>query len=122
MSDLLEAAKAVIEELDEKSTRVLSVDNEDRLRAAVERAEEPPTGFDEWWSRQGFYPCSKKYAKELWEAAQATERERAKVLLIELKNIANSKPSEWDDEVRDQFEEWVKNRAHAAIVKYEESK
>ena len=40
-------------------------------------------------------------------------------LLDELKLIANAKPQEWDEEVRDQFEQWAKNRARFAIAKAE---
>ena len=38
-------------------------------------------------------------------------------LLAELQNIANAKPSGWDEEMRDQFREWAQSRARAAIAK-----
>lgn len=40
-------------------------------------------------------------------------------LLAEMRNIALAKPSEWDPEVRDQFQEWAQNRARAAIARVE---
>lgn len=38
-------------------------------------------------------------------------------LLSELQNIANAKPETWDEETRDQFQQWAQNRARAAIAK-----
>jgi hypothetical protein len=38
-------------------------------------------------------------------------------LLAELQNIANANPRKWDEEVRDQFQQWAQNRARAAIAK-----
>lgn len=38
-------------------------------------------------------------------------------LLAELQNIANAKPETWDEETRDQFQQWAQNRARAAIAK-----
>jgi hypothetical protein len=38
-------------------------------------------------------------------------------LLAELQNIANANPSSWDEETRDQFQQWAQNRARAAIAK-----
>jgi hypothetical protein len=41
----------------------------------------------------------------------------APYLLAELQNIANANPSSWDEETRDQFQQWAQNRARAAIAK-----
>ena len=49
---------------------------------------------------------------------RAFQRQRDE-LLDELKLIANAKPQEWDEEMRDQFEQWAKNRARFAIAKAE---
>lgn len=38
-------------------------------------------------------------------------------LFTELQNIANAKPEEWDEEMRDQFREWAQSRARAALAK-----
>jgi hypothetical protein len=38
-------------------------------------------------------------------------------LLAELRNIATANPRHWDEETRDQFQEWAQNRARAAIAK-----
>lgn len=40
-------------------------------------------------------------------------------LLAELQNIANANPREWDEETRDQFQQWAQSRARFAIAKVE---
>lgn len=40
-------------------------------------------------------------------------------LLAELGNIANARPTEWNEDVADQFREWAQNRARAVITKVE---
>ncbi len=60
--------------------------------------------------------------RRLIEAVQAAERERAKVLIDELNNIINARPREWGEGLRDHFEQWAKNRARAAIAKYQGEK
>ena len=67
MNELLNAAKAVIKELDEKDTWVLTVDNEDSLRAAVERAEKPR-----------YPPCESCAYVGGYKAGVQAERERIK--------------------------------------------
>ena len=47
--------------------------------------------------------------------ARRLERQRDE-LLEELGNIARANPKKWDEEVRDQFQQWVQNRARAAIA------
>lgn len=37
-------------------------------------------------------------------------------LIAELQRIADADPKKWDQEVRDQFMPWAKNRARAAIA------
>lgn len=93
MNELLQAAKAVIESWD----RIWIVGTDvkiKKLRAAVERAENPPAGFEEWWSFQGFYPVSKKYAKELWQAAQQAERERIRDIINSVLDV-NGRDDDW---------------------------
>jgi hypothetical protein len=56
----------------------------------------------------------------LWgehEKANARLIAAAPDLLAELQNIANANPSSWDEETRDQFQQWAQNRARAAIAK-----
>lgn len=40
-------------------------------------------------------------------------------LLAELHRIVDANPRLWDEDMRDQFEQWAKNRARAAIAKVE---
>lgn len=40
-------------------------------------------------------------------------------LRAELENIANANPSTWEEDVRDQFQQWAQNRARLAIAKVE---
>jgi hypothetical protein len=54
--------------------------------------------------------------------ANATLAQAAPDLLAELQNIANANPSSWDEETRDQFQQWAQNRARAAIAKVTGSK
>lgn len=42
-------------------------------------------------------------------------------LVEELKNIANANPAKWDEDTRDQFQQWAQNRARVALAKLEES-
>ena len=58
------------------------------------------------------YPSTKDY--ELGEA-NARLIAAAPDLLETLEYIANAKPWDWDEEVRDQFREWAQNRARLAI-------
>ena len=51
---------------------------------------------------------------ELIEVAQLMKS--APDLLAELQNIANADPSKWDEETRDQFQQWAQGRARAAIA------
>jgi hypothetical protein len=58
-------------------------------------------------------------ATEVSEQMEANARliAAAPYLLAELQNIANANPSSWDEETRDQFQQWAQNRARAAIAK-----
>lgn len=49
------------------------------------------------------------------EAELADERERREAAERELHNIAHAMPSEWDENVRDQFQQWAQNRARAYL-------
>ena len=40
-------------------------------------------------------------------------------LLEELRNIAKANPREWDEETRDQFQQWAQSRARHTIAKAE---
>ena len=51
--------------------------------------------------------------------ALAAERERREAAEAELRNIANAKPSEWGEDVRDQFRPWAQSRARAHFARYE---
>ena len=84
MNDLLVAAKAVIECWDDpKEPAVMHVDN---LRAAVERAEDPPAYFMEWWETFPLKTDDVVPAVHAWEAgftaAQQAERERCREIVI----------------------------------------
>jgi hypothetical protein len=78
--------------------------------------------FEEWWENQNAWHYHKDTAHAAWKAAQEVDRERAKELVDELKNIMNARPREWGEGLKDHFEWWAKNRARAAITKYEESR
>ena len=52
-----------------------------------------------------------------WQAALADSGVRE--LRAELQNIANAVPSEWEEDMRDQFQQWAQNRARAALAKSE---
>ena len=73
MSDLLEAAKAVIGEFG-----YLNLTRIEKLRAAVERAENPPANYNEWTARHSGQTVS---PYELWTAAQQAERERCREIV-----------------------------------------
>jgi hypothetical protein len=52
------------------------------------------------------------------EAAELRRLHQVNAELVEeLKSIASANPRKWDEEVRDQFQEWAQNRARAAIDK-----
>lgn len=59
------------------------------------------------------------FLAETYELSKADARliAAAPDLLQELQNIANAKPSTWDEEMRDQFQAWAQSRARAAIAK-----
>lgn len=38
-------------------------------------------------------------------------------LYAELQNIANADPTKWDEDTRDQFQQWAQSRARAALKK-----
>ena len=72
MNELIEAAKAVIERWDMHGC-VMEKVLIDGLRAAVERAENPPANYNEWTARHSGQTVS---PYELWTAAQLAEREK----------------------------------------------
>jgi len=53
------------------------------------------------------------------EAALAAERGRREAAEAELRNIANAKPSEWGEDVRDQFRPWAQSRARNHFARHE---
>lgn len=87
MSELLQAAKAVID-LYDYTGPLDECEAINRLIAAVDRAEKQKyTGFEEWWDKNAdlkykFVPIGQ--AKQLWNAAstaaQQAERERCAIL------------------------------------------
>lgn len=81
MSELLEAAKAVIDGWDNYGGTTQA--KIQLLRAAVEQAEKPPTGFFDWWHSHEFGNYGIHHAHMAWIAAQQAERERIKKILGE---------------------------------------
>lgn len=78
MNELIEAAKAVIERWDAHHVVIDGTLVAD-LRAAVERAENPPADYNEWTARHSGQTVS---PYELWTAAQQAERERCREIVI----------------------------------------
>lgn len=77
MTDLLTAAKAVIYDWDKY--QIVHCESVNMLCAAVERAETPPADYNEWTARHSGQTVS---PYELWTAAQMTERERCREIVI----------------------------------------
>ena len=78
MNELIAAAKAVIERWDAHHVVIDGTLVAD-LRAAVERAENPPANYNEWTARHSGQTVS---PYELWTAAQQAERERCREIVI----------------------------------------
>ena len=51
------------------------------------------------------------------EQANARLIASAPAMLAELQNIASADPRQWDEETRDQFQQWAQNRARSVINK-----
>ena len=84
MSELLQAAKAVIDDLDNPRVCNVRYKAHQALRAAVDRAEkQEAVGFDRWWGEHGFafLETPSLHAREIWTAAQQAERERIKKII-----------------------------------------
>ena len=82
MSELLQAAKAVIDNWACVSHARLGYYVEE-LSDAVERAEkQEAVGFDEWFPTSGWNPECVEYILEVWQAAQQAERERCREIVI----------------------------------------
>ena len=65
----------------------------------------------------GIMECDARDAAEMF--AEIIDRETGVKELVEtLEGIANAKPSEWDESVRDQFKEWAQSRARFALAKH----
>lgn len=83
MSELIDAAKAVID-LYDYTGPLDECEAINRLIAAVERAEKPPAGFRDWWEsdERGWYGI--EIGAAAWAAAQQAERERirARVMML----------------------------------------
>lgn len=75
MKELLEAAKAVIDNWD-KHWPLDKLLND--LKSAVERADNPPADYNEWTSKNSGKVLS---AHEVWTAAQQADRERIKDII-----------------------------------------
>jgi hypothetical protein len=92
------------------------------IKALQTRLAQPePEGY-RW--EEGRTPPSVTYTappKKEWGSEAAAELRRLHEVNAELvealKNIASANPSRWDEEVRDQFQEWAQNRARYAIAK-----
>ena len=52
---------------------------------------------------------------------RALRKERDE-LLQELRFIADARPSTWEPDVRDQFQQWAQNRARTAISRAEKTR
>ena len=80
MSELLQAAQAVIDEWNSGMPHDgVSEEAEDALRAAVDRVEkQDAVGFREWWDEHVGYGEPHRLAndRKVWTAAQQAERER----------------------------------------------
>lgn len=83
MTDLLEAAKAVIDCYDRHWPIQTSLKVK-KLRAAVERADKPPADFMVWWKTFPLNTYGIVPAFHGWEAGQQAERERIKEIVGEL--------------------------------------
>ena len=81
MSELLQAAKAVIDDLDNPRVCNVRYKAHQALRAAVERAETVPTEFEEYWITQGFVAEERQTVLTIWSDAQQAERERIKKII-----------------------------------------
>ena len=61
--------------------------------------------------------------KNAWLNKAAAELRRLHAenaeLIQELRNIASANPREWDEEMRDQFQQWAQSRARHTIAKAE---
>jgi hypothetical protein len=50
------------------------------------------------------------------------EADACRALIDELRIIADAKPSQWEEDVRDQFQAWAQNRARHAINRIEDAR
>lgn len=83
MSELLDAAKAVIYDWDKDQE--VHCESVHMLCAAVERAEKQESvGFDEYWESVDHYRYCECCAKDAWTAAQKAERERIIEIIVGL--------------------------------------
>lgn len=94
MNELLQAAKAVIDEWDVAGQ--LGQVDVNYLRAAVERAEKQeakpwtkpiPTDFKEWWETYALNKYGMGPAYHAWSAGQQAERERILDILHEHRDV-----------------------------------
>lgn len=79
----------------------------------------PPQGF-------GFMTPSKleyemrtqmrNYGLQCFEAGRQQGMAKLQILRAELQNIANADPSQWGEDMRDQFPQWAQNRARHALA------
>ena len=70
------------------------------------------------WGNPGRgYPCLEEICEECrteWPCVTGLEEENER-LKAELRNIRDAKPSEWGEDMADQFRPWAQNRARAAL-------
>lgn len=79
MNKLIEAAKAVIDEWD--SNALFLTPSITKLRAAIERAEKPPAGFEEWADNNNLSEYGKACSRKAWQDAQYAERKRIRAII-----------------------------------------
>ena len=96
LGDQCERAEAEVERLKDCESEVVAMQT--GLIAALEAERADLIKINNGWAHE-------------WDAM----REERDALKQELQNIADADPTQWQDEVKDQFQQWAQSRARAAI-------